>query len=269
MTLATTSRVGGEKPRSHVAARLGAALRVAWLPLLLLAVWALVTELGLVRPLFLPGPRDLWRSFVELSPVLPKALLISFSMIIAGFVLGSALGIALGMVISYPSLFSGSLGALFNIVRPVPIFALIPLFVLWFGIGPAPQIALISFGCLVIVGVATAEAIRNTPRIYIQAARTLGAPQRDVFLRVILPYIQPHLIGAIRVAAAAAFGLDVAAEFMGSQSGLGYLMIVQQQYLKTSGIIVIVAIYSVCALILDRIIAIIERKLTSWTERRA
>lgn len=265
MTLASAPVSSSE----GTSARLGAVFRTAWLPLLLLVVWAVVTEFSWVRPLFLPGPGDLWRSFVELSPLLPKALLISFSMIIAGFVVGSLLGVVLGMIISYPSPFSGSLGFLFNVVRPVPIFALIPLFVLWFGIGAAPQIALISFGCLVIVGVATAEAIRNTPRIYVQAARTLGAPQHDVFLRVILPFIQPHLIGAIRVAAAAAFGLDVAAEFMGSQSGLGYLMIVQQQYLKTSGIIVIVAIYSVCALILDKIIAIIERKLTSWTERRA
>lgn len=244
-------------------------LRVAWLPILLLVVWITTTELGLVRPLFLPGPRDLWRSLTELAPILPRAALISMTMILAGFALGSLLGIILGLSVNYSRIVADSLGALFNVVRPVPIFALIPLFVLWFGIGAGPQIALITFGCFVIVGVATIEAVRNVPRIYVQAARTLGAPDRDVFLRVILPCVQPHLIGSIRVAAAAAFGLDVAAEFMGSQSGLGYMMIVQQQYLKTSGIIVIVAIYSIFAIILDSIIAMLEKKITSWTDRRS
>jgi ABC-type nitrate/sulfonate/bicarbonate transport system permease component len=86
---------------------------------------------------------------------------------------------------------------------------------------------------------------------------------------VIVPYIVPHLIGAIRVAAAASWGLDVAAEFMGSQAGLGYLIILQQTYLRTAGIVILVAIYSVLAVLLDTLIARLEKRLTPWTERRS
>ena len=72
----------------------------------------------------------------------------------------------------------------------------------------------------------------------------------------------------IRVAAAASWGLDVAAEFMGSQTGLGYLIIMQQTYLRTSGIVLLVLVYSTLAVILDTIIAALERRITRWTERR-
>jgi len=149
------------------------------------------------------------------------------------------------------------------------VFALIPLFVLWFGIGKAPQIALIALGCSVVLGVTTNEAIRNMPSIYVRAAYAMGASRKDVFRTVVIPYIIPHLIGAIRVAAASSFGLDVAAEFMGSQEGLGYLMIVQQQYLKTDGILAVVILYSILAYLLDMLIAFLERRLTVWTERRS
>jgi ABC-type nitrate/sulfonate/bicarbonate transport system permease component len=97
---------------------------------------------------------------------------------------------------------------------------------------------------------------------------TLGADRGRIYSTVIVPYIIPHLIGAIRVAAAASWGLDVAAEFMGSQQGLGYLIIMQQTYLRTAGIIFLVIVYSTLAVIMDTLIAIIERRITRWTERR-
>jgi ABC-type nitrate/sulfonate/bicarbonate transport system permease component len=106
------------------------------------------------------------------------------------------------------------------------------------------------------------------PPIYVRAALTLGASRAVIYRTVIVPSILPHLIGAIRVAAAVAWGLDVAAEFMGSSVGLGYLIILQQTYLRTAGIILLVAIYSVLAVILDAIIARVERRITGWTERR-
>ncbi len=239
-----------------------------YVPLLLVALWLLITELGLVRPLFLPSPLSILRSYRDLWPMLPRATAISVSMILLGFLLGSIIGIGIGLLMAYSRLLLDAFGAIFDFMRPVPVFALIPLFILWFGVGRAPQIALITLGVSVTLGVTTTEAIRNIPSIYIHASYTLGARRRDVFRTVVVPYIIPHLIGAIRVAAASSFGLDVAAEFMGSQEGLGYLMIVQQQYLKTDGIIAIVILYSILAFILDRVIARGESWITGWTERK-
>lgn len=242
-------------------------LRKACVPALLAGVWVLVTARGWVEPVFLPAPREIWESFVALAPLLPRAVVVTFSMTLGGFAIGVAIGTASGLLMAYSRTLRDLLGFLFDFLRPVPIFALIPLFILWFGIGRAPQIVLIAMGTSVILGVTTLEAIRNVPSIYVRAALTLGASRGEIYRTVIVPYIIPHLVGATRVAAAGSWGLSVAAEFMGSQEGLGYLIIMQQAYLRTAGIILLVAVYSTLAVVVDTLIAKGERHFTRWTER--
>jgi ABC-type nitrate/sulfonate/bicarbonate transport system permease component len=237
-------------------------------PILLLIVWLVVTQFKMVRPIFVPGPQNLWTSFLGLYKILPGAILTTVMMTLSGYAIGVAFGTISGLVMAYSKIIRDLMGTIFDFMRPVPVFALIPLFILWFGIGRAPQIALIALGTSVVLGVTTLEAIRNVPTIYVRAALTLGADRQQIYSTVIVPYIIPHLIGAIRVAAAASWGLDVAAEFMGSQTGLGYLIIMQQTYLRTAGIILLVIVYSILAVIMDKIIARIEKKITRWTERR-
>ncbi len=241
---------------------------VAWIWFAIVLIWFLITNLLHVRPVILPSIVDVIKSFKNLWAALPKALAISIYMIIVGFIIGTVLGVGTSILMAYSKFIRDSFTSVFDFIRPVPVFALIPLFILWFGVGRIPQIALIIVGVSVIIGVVTLEAIRNIPKIYIDAAYTLGAKKKQVFSTIILPSIFPHIIGSIRVGAASAFGLDVAAEFMGSQEGLGYLMIVQQNYLKTDGILSIVIIYSILAYIFDRILCTVERRLTYWTERR-
>jgi ABC-type nitrate/sulfonate/bicarbonate transport system permease component len=195
------------------------------------------------------------------------ATLISLGITLGGFVAGVIAGIALGLAIAYSKDFMEVVGPFLDFTRPVPVLALIPLFLLWFGIGFMPQILLVALGVSVILGVSTYEAVRNMPLVYIRAAANLGADKKLIFRTVVIPYIFPHLIGAIRVGAAVSWGLDVASEFMGAQIGLGYNMIVQQIYLNTSGIIAIVFIYSILAIGLDQIIRKVEGRLTHWTER--
>lgn len=234
----------------------------------LIIIWVVISELRLIRPIFVPSPGDIWKAFLGMYQILPQAILTTVMMTLSGFAIGVAFGTLSGLVMAFSKTIRELLGTIFDFMRPVPVFALIPLFILWFGIGRAPQIALIALGTSVVLGVTTLEAIRNVPTIYVRAALTLGANRRHIYSTVIVPYIIPHLIGAIRVAAAASWGLDVAAEFMGSQQGLGYLIILQQTYLRTAGIILLVVIYSTLAVIMDIIIAYLERKITRWTERR-
>ena len=264
----TEERRAGVRNRRHVRALLRRiATRRLIVPLGLVAIWLYVTETDRVSNIFLPTAGDLWQSLDDMKGQLPSAILASVSMVLTGFLLGTAIGVLLGLVMAYSQLARELGGDVLDFLRPVPIFALIPLFVLWFGIGRAPQIALVTLGTAVILGVTTVEAIRNIPSLYIRAALTLGADRRRIYRTIIVPWIFPHLLGAIRLAAAASWGLGVAAEFMGAQTGLGYLMIIRQQYLDTSGIILIVCIYAALALTLDFAIRTIERPLTKWTER--
>jgi ABC-type nitrate/sulfonate/bicarbonate transport system permease component len=237
------------------------------MPVLIVIAWLITTEFDLIPPLFVPGIPEMLRALDALAPLLPGAILTTVLMTLTGFLIGTAFGALSGLVMAYSPAIRDLLGSIFDFLRPVPVFALIPLFILWFGIGRMPQIVLIALGTSVVLGVTTLEAIRNVPTIYVRAALTLGADRTAIYRTVIVPYIIPHLIGAIRVAAAASWGLDVAAEFMGSQQGLGYLIILQQTFLRTAGIILLVIVYSILALVFDRLIASLESRITRWTER--
>lgn len=237
------------------------------IPLIIAAIWWQITTSGAVQELFLPSPADLLHSAKSMGVLLPQATLTTLTMTLTGFAIGTGAGLLLGLTMAYSRATRELFGFVFDFLRPVPVFALIPLFILWFGIGRTPQITLIALGDSVILGVATVEAIRNVPQIFVHASLTLGAARWQVYRTVILPSIAPHLVGAIRVAAAASWGLDVAAEFIGSQSGLGYLMVQRESYLDTSGIVVIILIYCLAALVFDWIIQALEARLLRWPER--
>jgi ABC-type nitrate/sulfonate/bicarbonate transport system permease component len=235
----------------------------------LLALWLYATEVAGVRPLFVPGPSDLVERWGAIDEQLPSAMKHSLTIIFGGFFFGCGAGIFAGLLMAFSPRIREASETLINAVRPVPIFALIPLFLLWFGIGQGSQIGLVAFGCFVILVVSTSEAIKNVPVIYLNAGRTLGADRRRLFATIIVPAIVPGLVGAVRVAAAASFGLDVAAEFIGAQNGLGYLLINMAQYLYTDGIIIIIAIYTVFALLLDRLVVLASQRVTRWSGRAA
>jgi ABC-type nitrate/sulfonate/bicarbonate transport system permease component len=253
--------------RGHERAR-RIALQAASILALLIA-WVVVSEGMDVDPMFVPSPADLWNRFDLMRDQLPGALAYSLVIILGGFAIGVVSGVVVALAMAYSVVVRESTEAIINALRPVPIFALIPLFLLWFGIGYTSQVGLVAFGVFVILVVSTAEAIRNVPAIFVNAGRTLGASRRRIFSTVVVPAILPNLIGAIRVAAAASFGLDVAAEFIGAQNGLGYMLINSAAYLYTDGIIVIIIIYSLLSFALDRLLMLSSKRVTRWSGRLA
>jgi NitT/TauT family transport system ATP-binding protein len=181
--------------------------------------------------------------------------------------LGLLLGVGMGLAFAASRVVGDLFGGVLNFIRPAPVFALIPLFLLWFGIGRGPQVALIALGTSVALSVTTLDAVRNVNPTHIRAAATLGASKAVIYRTVVLPGIFPHLLGAVRFSLVAAWGLDVAAELIGSQSGLGYLMMVREQYIDTAGILTVVFLYGILAGVFDRLLVLVERPLTQWTTR--
>jgi ABC-type nitrate/sulfonate/bicarbonate transport system permease component len=234
----------------------------------LVVAWVVVTQLGLVRPLFLPPPQALVTSFTDLSATLPNDLFDTVVVrIIPGFLIGSALGAFLGILMATNRLARSIAEPIVEILRPLPPLALIPLLILWLGIGSVTQILLIAYGSFIVMVITSFEAVRNVPPIFIQAAETLGANARQVFRRVVIPAIIPDIFGGIRVSAAASFGYAVAAELIGAQSGLGYRLILARRYLKTDNIVVILIIIALLAFIFDQLIRRLNNRLTHWKSR--
>ncbi|MEI8335098.1 MAG: ABC transporter permease subunit, partial [Chloroflexota bacterium] len=111
------------------------------------------------------------------------------------------------------------------------------------------------------------EAVRNVSPIYLQAAAVLGARGRQVFRRVIVPAIVPDIFGGVRVALAASFGYDVAAELIGAQSGLGYRLVLARRYLLTENIVLILIVIAILAFLADQLVQWLNRRLTGWKAR--
>ena len=236
-------------------------------PLISLVAWYALTR-SIIDPAKLPGPDRVLESLVEIIDLIPSATWVSLQMVLLGMVLGSTTGLATGIIFGYSPFIRRFFEAtLDNLVRPVPLFALIPLFILWFGIGFLPQVGLVALGMFLMFTLVTLEAIRNVPHIYVQAALTTGASRFHIYRTVVIPAIIPHLVGFLRLAVASAWGLDVAAEFLGSREGLGYILLVRNQYLDPAGMLMIVALFCTMAIIFDQMVRLISARIIRWSPR--
>ena len=260
-----TPPAGETRPRTRrVSAR---TLKTLVVPAVAAVIWVALTELTEIREVFLPSPYRIWQVFWAIRDELLTGFFISMQMILGGLLIGGSLGITAGLLFGLSRQARDFFEGPVDLIRPVPLFALIPLFILWFGIGKAPQIALVSLGVFLLLSVVTIEAIRSVSPVYVRASLTLGATRRDVYKTIVVPAITPHLIAGIRLAAAYSFGLDVAAEYSGSQTGLGYIMLIRGSYLDTPGVVLIVIIFGILAIIFDQIVKGFFRHATRWSPR--
>ena len=237
-------------------------------PLISLVVWYALTR-SILDPAILPGPDRVLDSLLEIIDLIPAATWVSLRMVLLGMAVGSVTGLATGIVFGYSSFIRRFFEAtLDNLVRPVPLFALIPFFILWFGVGYAPQVSLVALAMFLLWTLVTLEAIRNVPHIYIQAALTTGASRFHIYRTVVVPAITPHLVGSLRLAAASAWGLDAAVELIGgSRTGLGFILLVRNQYLDPAGMMMIVFVFCTMAIIFDQTVRFIAAKVTRWSPR--
>ena len=233
-----------------------------------LAAWYIVTVvMPLIPSLFFPSPPDVLRALVELRYSIIQHSLVTLYRVLASFSVGSMIGILIGLLMSRSRIVYAILDPVIEALRPVPPIALIPFFILWFGIGNFGKVLLSGLGCFMVLVVNTAVAVRNVPPIYVRAAASLGADPRTIYRTVVVPAIVPSLVSGWRVAAALAFALTVAAELMGAQSGLGFLVMVARRSLQTDVILLSVIILSIEAWFVDRAIRVLSNRVTPWMER--
>lgn len=232
---------------------------------LLLVVWRFLTPVP-VGELVFPSPESVRLSLSMLGWDLLRHAGVTFARVALGWTLGVPLGIGLGLAMAWSQAIRLLVHPLIEAVRPLPPVALIPFFIIWFGIGISGQVFLIALGCFMVLTVNTFTAVQTVPPVYVRAAIALGAPQPALYRTIILPAILPSLVGGFRIAAALAFGLGIAAEFMGAQSGIGFLMMVARRTLNTNTILVGVIVIGIESYLLDLAIRAAGRYLCRWTE---
>tara|TARA_R100000365_G_scaffold3689_1_gene13578 strand:+ start:479 stop:1327 length:849 start_codon:yes stop_codon:yes gene_type:complete len=154
----------------------------------------------------------------------------TFQRLVVGFLGGAIIGSALGLIISWSSWGRRIVNLPIQFLRVMPLLAMVPLFQLWFGLSFLGEVAFVAYGVGVIFFAAIVNAIGNVPEVYIDNARTLGATKWHRYRTVILPAILPEMESAVLLAIGAAWATVIGSEFLGSQSGLGYIIVYSQSY---------------------------------------
>jgi ABC-type nitrate/sulfonate/bicarbonate transport system permease component len=234
-----------------------------------LTAWFLVTRegFGLVKDIMLPSPAMLVEAVVKTQRVLLTDILSTLARVVSSLITGVALGVGVGILISFYKKAQYILDPMIESMRPVPIVAMIPFFLMWFGVAEVGKFILATLGVFCIMVVNTSEAIRNVPPIYIKAANTLGANKNQLYRRVIIPSIVPSLIGPFRTSMAMSFTLVVAAEFMGAQSGLGFRILDARRMFNTDVIFLGITIFGIISALLDSLVRKIAKYIVRWSER--
>jgi ABC-type nitrate/sulfonate/bicarbonate transport system permease component len=201
-----------------------------------------------------------WATFLEAAGL-------TMMRVVSGSAIGTFVGVAFGILCCrYGTLFRLS-NPLIEIVRPIPPIALTPFFILWLGLGTLSQISLIALGAFMIAFVSTTGAIANLDRIYERAFLLLGGSRSGLVRAVWLPAIMPELTSAIRITLATAFALTVAAEYLGAQGGLGYIIRNARTLLDTGAILIAAAALGLSSFLLDLVVHHIMRSATGWVAR--
>ena len=204
------------------------------------------------------------KNYINATKVLFDSSLITLFRLFIGVGLGIIFGIGIGLLLGISKLVREIALPPILLLRTIPIMALIPLFLFWFGTREIGILIFIIFAVFSIMIVSTLEAVRNVPNIFLNHARCLGATKLQVYKTVVIPYILPTLNGSVRVVLGISFALVLAGELLATDKGLGWLMILSERYLQTGRMMVIVIIFIIYAIILNITYIKISNKINHW-----
>ncbi len=224
------------------------------------------TRTGFITSLMLPRPSDVLATFVELwkSGLLWKHLIPSLSRLAVGAVIGASAGIGVGILIGLFSLARASLIPIVAAIFPIPKIALLPLFVIWFGIDEASKYALIAFGTFTPTVVAAYGAVDNVDRTLIRMGQSFSLSWFSIVTKIVLPGAMPGILSGLRVSFAIAIILLVAAEMLGAEYGIGAYILEAGSLYDLERLFVGVTILSILGVGVSAVIGLIENRLLKW-----
>jgi ABC-type nitrate/sulfonate/bicarbonate transport system permease component len=189
---------------------------------------------------------------------------------VSGFAAAAAIGIPLGIAMGWYRSCENFFSPLVSLSYPVPKIGLIPLFILWLGIGNISKIAMILAAAIYPVVLSTYTGVKGTPIYVVWSARSLGASEGEVLRKIVFPHALPHILTGLRLAMGISWILLFAAEMIAAQSGLGWLILYAERMLDTPTVFAALVTIAVLGFMFDRVILGISERLCDWyTERTA
>lgn len=234
----------------------------------LLVIWYLSVG-TLFNPFLVASPQATFTKMASMlaSGELFQHVAVSLKRVLVGYVVGCTLGIAFGAVIGRVRAVAELADPVLELVRPISPVALVPLAMLWFGIGELSKYFIIIYATVIIVLLNTAAGVSRTPIARIRAARCLGATDFQLFRKIIMPSAVPYILTGMRVALGFSFMGIVAAELIGAREGLGFLIMNSQLLLQTDQLFVGLLTLGIVGLLVDRVFrAILARSMRRYMQ---
>jgi len=223
-----------------------------------------------MEALYLPPPEDVWQTAKEIwadgfrNFAFAEHLGFSIFRVIVGFLLGAIVGIPLGYAMGLSDWFRGWFDPIVEFMRPVPPLALIPLVILWFGIGEQGKIVLLFLASLWIMAIGARSGVSGVRISKVHAAYSLGASKWQIMRHVIIPNSLPEIFTAARVAMGVAWGTVVAAELVAASQGVGMMIMVASKFQATSIVIFGIIVIGIVGFAIDMLVRWMERWLVPW-----
>lgn len=253
-------------PSSTRRARVPRWLRRTCGPLALLALWQLLSSTGVLTDDILASPGTIAGVAQDLlaDGSLTSAMGVSLQRVAVGLLLGTVVGTSLALVSGLFRVGEDLVDASVQMLRTVPFVGLIPLFIIWFGIGEAPKVAIITLGVSFPLYLNVYAGIRGVDSQLIEAGESLGLSRWGLVRHVILPGALPGAMTGLRYSLGIAWLALVFAEQINADSGIGFLMVQARDFLRTDVIVVCLIVYAFLGLIADFIVRTLERLLLQW-----
>lgn len=233
-------------------------------------LWQLISYLNSLNewfnPVFLPSPAMVIETAYDyiIDGTLIGHIGMSFYRMIVGFVIGVVIAVVLGILIATKRDFDNIFTPILNLVGLIPVFAFLPMFLIWFGIGESSKIALIAYATFVPLITYVIDGIKNTDPVLIRSARSLGATPFQVFTKVIFKSAMPHIFAGMKISLALTFSALVVAEMMGASEGLGYIIVNAKNWFKMADMFLAATLIGLEYTIFYGILTLIEKRLFRW-----
>ncbi len=235
-------------------------------PVSLLVIWQVLASYGIINRRFSSSPVDiiaaLWK--LAVNGQLFDSLWISLVRAFLGLALGGSLGLLAGLVAGLSRLGEDALDSTIQAIRTLPFLGLVPLFILWFGLGETPRILLVALGTFFPIYLNVFKGIRGVEERLIELGRSYGLNRWELIRDIILPAALPNALVGLRYSLGIAWLVLVIAEQINATSGLGWLIIKASELAQTSVIMMVLAVYALIGILADAIVRLIETRALRW-----
>jgi ABC-type nitrate/sulfonate/bicarbonate transport system permease component len=237
-----------------------------WLVLALIVLWQAASSLSLWSANLLPSPAGVVRACFNMAvaQVLFRDIAASVLRVVCGFTIAAIAGTSLGLFLAVERRLAPPFRHVIELLRPIPPIAWIPLAILWFGIGNSSAIFIVAIGAFFPIVLNTFEAVSNVKMLYINTAFCLGANRSLLLTDILLPAAAPQILIGLRIGLGIAWTSLIAAELIGAQSGLGYMIQLNRLILQMENVIAGMIVIGLIGLSMNSLARRVERSLVPW-----